>query len=149
MEEIITAFGIDQRLILIQLINFGILMAALGYFLYNPILNLLKEREEKIAQGIKDAEAAAVAKAEAATEKAAVLTEAHASAKQIEDRATSSATAKADQVLADAAVQAAAVLKNAQIQGEELQRRLERESEAEVAKLAITAAEKVLRERTT
>jgi F0F1-type ATP synthase membrane subunit b/b' len=56
MEEIIHAFGIDQRLIIIQIVNFAILAGALGYFLYTPVLRLLREREEKIAQGLKDAE---------------------------------------------------------------------------------------------
>ena len=33
-------------------------MAALTYLLYKPVLKLLKEREEKIAKGVKDAEEA-------------------------------------------------------------------------------------------
>jgi F0F1-type ATP synthase membrane subunit b/b' len=50
MEAIVEAFGIDAHLIIVQIVNFAILMAALGYFLYTPILNLLRDREEKIAQ---------------------------------------------------------------------------------------------------
>ncbi|HMA79010.1 MAG TPA: hypothetical protein VKP88_07860, partial [Candidatus Paceibacterota bacterium] len=65
MEQLIQAFGIDTRLIVVQIINFGLLLALLSYFLYRPILNLLEEREAKITQGIKDAEAAAAAKADA------------------------------------------------------------------------------------
>ena len=58
MEQLIHAFGIDARLILLQVINFGLLMAVLSYLLYKPVLKVLAERQEKIAQGVKDAEEA-------------------------------------------------------------------------------------------
>ena len=48
MEEIIKAFGIDGRLIVIQIVNFTILMSILGYFLYTPILNLLRNVKRKL-----------------------------------------------------------------------------------------------------
>ena len=73
MEQLIEAFGIDVRLIIIQVFNFGILMAVLTYFLYKPVLKMLNEREAKIAQGIKDAEEAAKVRGEATEEKKAIL----------------------------------------------------------------------------
>ncbi len=76
MEEIIHAFGIDWRLIVIQIFNFALLVAALWYFLYTPILKILEERESKLKQGVLDAEKAATARSEADTEKSVVLKEA-------------------------------------------------------------------------
>lgn len=38
MDQLIQAFGIDAKLITVQIINFGILLAALTYFLYKPVL---------------------------------------------------------------------------------------------------------------
>ena len=69
MEEILHAFGIDWRLILIQVVNFGILAGALWYFLYTPVLKILNDREEKIRKGIEYAEAAQETRAEAGTTK--------------------------------------------------------------------------------
>ncbi len=147
MEEIINAFGIDQRLIIIQIVNFGILAAVLGYFLYRPVLKLLREREEKIAQGLKDAELAAVARAEAGTEKQAVLSAAHKEAEAVSERAKSAAKAQESEILAAAETKAAALLKEAEQKGEQAKALAMRDSEKEVAQLAILATEKLLRER--
>ncbi|MBT9167966.1 MAG: ATP synthase subunit b, sodium ion specific [Syntrophomonadaceae bacterium] len=147
MDEIINAFGIDVRLIIIQIVNFTILMVALGYFLYKPILKLLKEREEKIAQGIKDAELAASAKAEADSEKQVVLSAAHGEASAIASRAKTAAEAKTADILSAAQAKATQVLKEAEAKSEQLKKQALAESEKEVAELAILATEKVLREK--
>lgn len=145
MEAIINAFGIDARLIIVQMINFGILMVALGYFLYKPILGILKEREEKITQGLKDAESAAIAKAEAGTEKQHILTQAHSEAEEIGLRAKTAAETKANDILTSAQEKAASVLADAELKREQIKNLARKDSEAEIAKLAILATEKVLR----
>ena len=147
MEEIIKAFGIDGHLILIQIINFGILMGALVYFLYNPILNLLATREEKIVQGIKDAEAAAVAKASADAEKKVILSDAHTEATAVNARAKTAADTTASDILAKAQTDAAAVIADAAVKAEQLKVQAERDSAAEIAKTAILAAEKILSQK--
>lgn len=147
MEQIIAAFGIDSRLIVIQIVNFVILMAALGYFLYTPVLNMLKSREESIAQGIKDAEAAAQAKSAAESEKATILTTAHGEAKEIETRATAAAAEKAALLTAEADAKAAQTLARAEAEAATMKEKIERETEAEVTKSALLAAEKIMRQR--
>jgi F-type H+-transporting ATPase subunit b len=145
MEEIIKAFGIDGRLIIIQLINFGILMAALGYFLYTPILKMLAEREAKIAQGLKDAETAAQAKAEASLEKQNILTKAHSAAEEINKRAKVAADVQATEIVSGAQVKASQVLEDAEKKREFIKEQARQESEKEIAQIAVLAAEKVLR----
>lgn len=147
MDQIISAFGIDGKLIIIQLINFGILMVALGYFLYKPMLRLLDERAEKIAQGLKDAEAAAAAKAEASTEKQTILTAAHQEAGEVAKRAKAAADATAAEIVSGAQDKAAAVLTDAEAKREQIKAAALKESEKEIASLAVLAAEKVLREQ--
>ncbi len=147
MEEIIKAFGIDGRLIVIQIVNFAILMSILGYFLYTPILNLLKEREEKIAKGIKDAEAAAKAKAEADLEKQAVLTAAHDEARDINARAKVAADEKALGIVGDAEEKANAIVKSAELRAAEAADQIKKDAEGEIAKTAVLAVEKLLREQ--
>ncbi len=58
MSQLFAAFGIDWRLLIIQAINFGVLLTALSYFLYKPITSMIDERREKIAEGMRQAEAA-------------------------------------------------------------------------------------------
>ena len=148
MEQLIHAFGIDARLILIQVVNFGLLMAILTYFLYKPVLKVLAERQEKIAQGVKDAEEAGKAKAEATEEKKIVIAAANKEAEAMTSRAKEHAVVKADEIVAAAQVKAGQVAKDASLRAEEMKAAALKESEAEIAKLAILAAEKVLKERT-
>ena len=148
MEEIIKTFGIDSRLIVIQIINFAILLAALWYFLYKPVLKMLNDREEKIKQGVADAESAAAAKAAAETEKQTILATAHSEAAEVNARAKTAADQKASEIVADAQEKSAAIVKDAERKGEDIKTQAEKESEAEIAKLAVLAAEKVLRQKT-
>lgn len=147
MEQLIHAFGIDARLIVIQIINFVVLVALLSYFLYKPVLKLLREREQKIAQGIKDAEAAASARARAEEERKAVLAAAHSEAEAVSSRAKEHAGTEAEEIVAAAREKAATIVAGAQVQGDELKAQALKQSEGEVAKVAILAAEKILREK--
>lgn len=147
MEQLIHAFGIDVKLIVIQIINFAVLIVALSYFLYKPVLKILAEREEKIKQGIRDAELAAAAKASADEEKQTILSAAHKDAEAVGVNAKTYADEKADGIVAEAKSKAENVLRDAQAKGEEMKVRAQKESEAEIAKVAVLAAEKVLRQQ--
>src|SRR5262245_27647418 len=59
MSELFSAFGINWKLLAIQWLNFAVLLMALTYFLYGPVMRLLDERQKKIAEGVKTAEDAA------------------------------------------------------------------------------------------
>jgi F0F1-type ATP synthase membrane subunit b/b' len=50
----IEQFGIDWKLFLSQLINFVLILIILKFFVYNPVLKTLKERNKKIKEGLDD-----------------------------------------------------------------------------------------------
>lgn len=52
MKEFITHFGIDWKLFIAQIVNFGVIFFILRKFAYTPILNMLRERREGIERGI-------------------------------------------------------------------------------------------------
>lgn len=145
MEDIIHKFGIDGRLIVIQIINFSVLLGLLSYFLYKPLLKMLSDREDTIRKGIADAEDAAKAKSEATSLKQDVVAAAHSEAEAINSRAK----AHADEVIAaattEAAAKAASVMESAQKRASEIASQALKDSEAEIAKSAILAAEKILK----
>lgn len=146
MEEIIHAFGIDARLIVIQIINFTILVGLLWYFLYKPVLAVIDARRAKVAQGVEDAETAARERAAAGEEKAATLTAAHAEAAGVLERATTEAKEVRASGIAEARAEHERIVTDAEKRATELAERTRRESEAEIAKLAVLAAERVLRD---
>jgi F-type H+-transporting ATPase subunit b len=148
MEDIIHAFGVDTRLIIIQIVNFLVLMTVLGYFLYTPILNLLRDRAEKIAKGIADAEAAAAARSNAEVEKSTILAAAHADATDVAKRAKVAADEKAAAIVANADGRATAILAEAENNAKRIHTETIKAAEADIAKAALLAAEKILREKT-
>ena len=145
MQEMIATFGIDWRLIVIQIFNFALLLALLWYFLYKPVLAMLDARKEKIEQGVRDAEAAGERLAHAEEEKASILKTAHGSAEEVLARAKDAATEKSAAVLSEASEKSERILAEAALKAREIEERARKESEDEIAKMAILAAEKILK----
>ena len=141
MQEIIHAFGIDWRLIVIQIFNFSVLAGILWYFLYTPVLNLLAERELKIKKGI------GAALRQADSEKHTILTEAHSEASAIVARASVHAEEKGSEIVIDAQHKAERVAQDAAQKALEIKAQAYKESEAEIAQVAILAAEKILNQK--
>ncbi|MBI4079598.1 MAG: F0F1 ATP synthase subunit B [Candidatus Levybacteria bacterium] len=56
--ELVKNFGIDPILFIAQIVNFVIVLLVLKRFLYRPVLDMLKQREETINQGQKQAQEA-------------------------------------------------------------------------------------------
>ena len=144
MAELFSAFGIDWRLLIVQSLNFLILLGVLWYFLYKPLLGLLKKREETIAQGVADAEAAQKARNEIEVTRSEKLKEAEAEASDILSHAKQAATEEKTRIVADAESRAESVLSDAQVRGEEVAAQAKKDAEKEVARMAVLAAEKVL-----
>lgn len=145
MEALIHAFGIDARLITIQVLNFVVLAGLLSYFLYKPVLKIVKEREDKIKQGLLDADSAKQALEGAEAEKKAVLSSAQSKAEEIEKRAESHAKEKASQIIEEANESVASRIKQAESRLTAMKEEAMRQNEAEVAKAAVLAAEEILR----
>lgn len=144
MEEIIHAFGIDWRLILIQVFNFVLLAGILFYFLYTPVLKMLSERELKIKKGIDDALNAEAALRDADKEKAEILKGAHIDAGQIVVRATAHAEEKGKAMLVEVSEKVSREIENAQAKADEIRKKALKDSEAEIAQIAILASERLL-----
>ena len=60
MNEFLSQFGIDWKLFVSQLVNFFLILIVLKFFVYNPVVKMLKERSKKIKEGLDKAEEAGV-----------------------------------------------------------------------------------------
>jgi F-type H+-transporting ATPase subunit b len=52
MQQFLSQLGIDWRLLISQAVDFALLLAVLWFFLYKPLLKLLKDRRQKIEEGL-------------------------------------------------------------------------------------------------
>lgn len=147
MGQLFAAFGIDWHLLIAQAVNFGIVLIALWYFLYKPVLAVLAERQELVTKGVEDAELAREKLAGADAEANKRVEQADVEAGQIISAARETATAEKSRLLKEAEERALAVAQDAEARANETAARAKRESEQEVARLAVLAAEKILNSR--
>ena len=63
MDKAVEALGINLPQLIAQAVNFFVLLALLRFTLYKPIIKMLDERKQRIAEGLNAAE---IARAEAA-----------------------------------------------------------------------------------
>ena len=147
MSDLIAVFGVNWKLLLIQGVNFGVLLAILTYFLYKPILRVIGERQEKIAEGVRTAEQATHKLAEASGKSEAMVAEAVRESEKMISEAKAHAEERASDILRGAETRAAAALKDAQMKAEETQRQALLGSQREIARAAMLAAEKLLKDK--
>lgn len=79
--------GINPGFLLIQIIAFIVLYTLLTRFIYDPLINMLSERRNRIAKGIEDAAAAAKARQNAEAEAEKILAQARTEAQKVIDEA--------------------------------------------------------------
>lgn len=142
MQEILTTFGVDWRLLAINAINFALVLLVLWRFLYRPLIKVLEDRREKVTQGVKDAEHAQKKLAEIEGSRAGVLAKAGSEADQIISHAQKRGVDKERELLSRAEASAASVISEAEAEAKEAKHRAVVESKEEVAKLIVLGMEK-------
>lgn len=147
MSEIVSAFGIDVRLLIIQAVNFGALLLVLWWFLYRPVIKMIETRRLKIEEGVRDAESAEKKLNEIENEKDSIITVATKKAEDIVMNSKKAAEEKEKELLAEAYSKNERVLEEGRARAKEEARILIKESESEIAKMAVLGAEKILKEK--
>jgi F-type H+-transporting ATPase subunit b len=147
MSALFEAFGVNWQLLVVQAVNFGLLLGALTYLLYKPVLRIIDERREKVAEGVRMAESAQAHLADAKAESEQLVGDAAREAESLVAGAKTRAEEKAKEILSSAEEKAQATLKDAEARAEEEKRRAVAESSKEIARAAMLAAEKILREK--
>ena len=106
-------FGWDPRLFFSQVISFIIVALLLKRFAYKPILNVLQQRREQIAQAQLNAEKIKQQLAEAEQRHAEILAKANAEAQKMIEEARSSSSHLADRKQQEAIAAAEQILAKA------------------------------------
>jgi len=144
MESLLSVFGVDWKLLIVQGVNFLVLLGGLSYLLYRPVMKMLGERVAKIEKGVKDAEAAEQAAKETESARAVILTDANKDAESVLVRAETEAKKERGEIVKAAQERSDVLLAEARAQALELERQALLKSEKEIARMAILTAEKIL-----
>ncbi len=144
MVEILNQFGFNPILFFGQIVNFLILAFIFKRFLYKPILKTLSERRKKIAKGLKDAEEAAKARADADSEKEVILVKASKEAEKILDETKKAAEELRDEILTGARTDADKIIKSAKAQVDAQMDEMEKRAKKASLDNSVAILEKVL-----
>lgn len=87
LAELLGKLGIDIKLLVAQIINFGLLVVILKKFLYGPVIKRIEEDEEKLKAAEQQKELLEKEKTEIASYKEKTITDAHQKAKKIIEEA--------------------------------------------------------------
>jgi len=138
--------GINLGFLLFQIFNFLILMILLYAFAYRPIVRMLENRKQKIAQGLEDARIAAEARANAEKDAAGIIAEAQAKAAHIINQATERADNAMIEVRSEADKEIVKERQAVLAESVEQRNRILGDLRGQVAALSIAAAQKLIGE---
>jgi F-type H+-transporting ATPase subunit b len=144
MDSLISTFHIDWKLIVAQMVNFAIVFAVLYWFALKPLAKLMKERGENIAKGLTDAKANADVLANTQKEYDAALATARREAGDIVTSAKKDATTEKDRILAEAKKTSDAMIASGKKELESEKEKMLADAKSDLAKLVMSATEKVL-----
>jgi F-type H+-transporting ATPase subunit b len=142
--EALSNLGINPIYLLSQIVTFGLLAYLLSRLLYNPILNMLEARRERIAKGLEDARAAEEARAQADQEASRIIEEARKRAQQVVAEANTSAEQVRSNIEAQADEERRKILAQAHQDAEVERNQVLSEMREQIGALAIAAAERIL-----
>jgi F-type H+-transporting ATPase subunit b len=144
--EALGALGINGPFLLSQIVNFLILFLALRILLWKPMLKMLNERKQRIAQGLEDAEQARRERERAKAEYEERIKQAGQEREEILARAVEEGEQAKAETLAQARAQAERIVAEGKETVERERQQMLAELRNQVAALSIAAANKLIGE---
>ncbi len=136
--------GFDVLVIIVYVINFGIVLWLLQRFAYKPVLGMLEQRKQVIADGLAAADKAS---AEAAEQKAQFekdLAEAHKSSQEQAKKAAEATEKMRQDILVAAQTEAEEIKAKAKEEAEQERQQVMADLQKQAAELAMQITQKVV-----
>lgn len=143
MEQLISTFHLDWKLLIAQAINFAIVVAVLYKFAYKPLLKHMNERTSVIEKGLKDAQKAQEELEKAEARRQEELDKAKKEAHKIIQEAQEKAVKQQEDIVNEAKEKSAAVVQKAKEQLRQEKEKMVKDAKKEIGELVTLAAEKV------
>lgn len=137
--------GINWKLFVAQLINFAVILFIFWRWVVKPLGKALTERQKKIEQSLKTAEAMEQEKINLEKTKIEEMRKARNEAEEIIKSATTAAEQMKNKIVGEAHDQAAKLAEQTRAQLQAEKDKMIKEAKAELAEVVVTASEKILR----
>lgn len=148
-QGVLGLLGINWKLFVAQLVNFGIILFIFWKWIVKPLGSALTARQEKIESGLKHAEEMEVERKNFEQWKTDEMKKARQDAEAIITKASSTAEQLKQQTMTTANEQAGKLLEQTKATLEMEKQQMLKEVRQEVADLVVTASEKLLKEKLT
>lgn len=139
--------GINPTLLLAQVVNFLILLALLARFVYKPMLKLMRNRQKRIEEGLELARTMEEEREKLAQTRQEVLDKANEKAEKIVAKARTNADKERERLLEEARLEAKKLIEEGLKILEAKQEEAQTKMQQDIAELAITLSERLLREK--
>lgn len=144
--EALGALGVNGPFLLSQIVNFLILFLAIRFLLWKPMLKMLDERKQRIAQGLEDAEQARKDRERAQAEYEERIKQAEQERERILARAAEEGEQARAETLAQARAQAERIIAEGKETVEQERQQMLAELRSQVVALSIAAANRLIGE---
>jgi F-type H+-transporting ATPase subunit b len=144
MDSLISTFHIDWKIIIAQMVNFGIVFFVLYRYAIKPLGKLMEERGNTISKGLTDAKENATKLALTEKEYAEALAQARKEASELITDAKKTAESEKTRIMEQAKTEANNILAQGKTQLEADKAKMLADAKTELADIVIAATEKVL-----
>lgn len=142
--EILKDFGVNPVLLVAQIVNFLIILFVLKRFMYKPVLDILKKRENQIRDGLKSGELGEKKLTEAEEKERQILHKAQERADKILGDSKLEAQELKDEVVLTAKKEAEKIIAQAKETIEQEEKLAEERLTKKIGQIAISLLEKSL-----
>src|SRR3990167_4931204 len=143
--EVLGTLGIDWKLFIAQLINFGIVLFIFWKWVVKPLGSTLTKRQERIEEGLKNADRMVDEKKKFEEWKTAEMKKVRNEADHILRTTTDTANQIKQETIVDAQKQATKMMEQAKASMESEKNQTMKEIKQEISTLVVAASEKILR----
>jgi F-type H+-transporting ATPase subunit b len=147
MEEFVQTFHIDWKLMIAQIINFGLVFLVFYFLAAKPLRKLMKERTEEIEGGLTNAKTNEELLKATKTEYESALQKARLEADAIFQESKKEVLKKREEMIENAKAEVASMIDSGKKSLEQEKTKMVNDAKNELASLAILAAEKLMQER--
>jgi len=147
MDAILHAFGVNWKLLFIQILNIGILLFLFQRYVYPPLFRIMEERQRKIEEGLRGAEEVSREKEKIQKEKDTILASARKEGDTIVKDIRTRVSVEGTQLIREAEARAQKIVADGEKLGTQRKEEIVNESREELARVAVKAAEAILRSR--
>lgn len=142
--ELLTTLGVNWQQLVAQLINFGVLLAVLTYFVYKPVLRVIDDRRERIKKSMEDAKSIENQRRELDEFKVEQMRKIDQEMGKFLEHAKHQAETAKKEILANAEKEAAQILAKSKQQLADERGRMLSEARGVLASVIVTMTEKIL-----